>query len=69
MFIPDPGLTRSRIRIRIKEFKYFNSKNPNKFPKIRFGMFIPDPGSELFPIPDPGLKQTGSAALVQSRAK
>jgi hypothetical protein len=24
--IPDPGLTRSRIRIRIKEFKYFLSK-------------------------------------------
>ncbi len=32
--IPDPGLTRSRIRTRIKEFKYFlTQKTDNKFQK------------------------------------
>jgi hypothetical protein len=46
---------RIRIRIRIKEFKYF-------YPKILFlssgkydsGMFIPDPDLDFLPILDPG---------------
>jgi len=59
MFIPEPGL--KRFRIRIKEFKYFYPQ----FSKIRSEMFIPDPGSGFFAIPDPdlgprGQKSTGS---------
>jgi hypothetical protein len=47
LFIPDPGLKKSRIRI--KEFKYFYPQ----FSKIRSEMFIPDPGSGFFSILDP----------------
>jgi len=59
MFISDPGLKRSRICI--KEFKYLYPQ----FSKIRSEMFISDPGSGFFAIPDPGLgprgqKSTGS---------
>jgi hypothetical protein len=52
--IPDPGLTRSWIRICIKEFKYLflTQKTDNKFSKIRSRMFILDPGSGFFSIPD-----------------
>jgi hypothetical protein len=49
----------SRIRMCIKEFKYFY------FKKIRSGMFIPD--LDFFSIPDPGVKKAadpGSATLT-----
>ncbi len=53
-WIPDLGLTRSRIRIRIN----FNPKTETKFSKISFGMFIPDPKSEKkISIPDRGAKK------------
>jgi hypothetical protein len=52
--IPDPGSKRSRIRIRIKEFKYFN---PEKCFQVR-GKFTRDvhPDPDFLPIPDPGAK-------------
>ncbi len=54
--IPDPGSKRSRIRIRIKEFKYFESKTfLLKLSEIWSGMIIPAP--DFFPIPDPGVKK------------
>jgi hypothetical protein len=64
--VPDPGLTRSRIQIRTKEFKYFSKKKwYTKFSQIRSRMNIPD--LDIFPswIPDPdagsrGQKSTGS---------
>jgi hypothetical protein len=57
--IPDPGLARSRIRI--KEFRYFLPKTDTgtKVSTIRFGMFIPDPVVKK--APDPG---SGSATLI-----
>jgi hypothetical protein len=53
--------------------KYFNSKNETKFSKIRSRMFIPDPGSGFFSIPDPGVKKApdsgpGSATLISRKA-
>jgi hypothetical protein len=64
MFIPDPGLKRSRIRI--KELKYFYPQ----FSKIRSEMFIPDLVFFLswIPYPDPGSRvkkasDPGSATL------
>ncbi len=49
---PDPGsrikkISGSQIRIRKKEYKYFNPKIVYKLSKIWSGMFIPnpDPGS------------------------
>jgi hypothetical protein len=53
MFVPDPGSeffpsriqgqTDSRIRIRIKEFKYLTQKIVFKLSEIWSKMFIPDP--------------------------
>jgi hypothetical protein len=69
--IPDPDLTRSRIRMCIKELKGSGSgcasKNLSIFisKKIRSGMFIPD--LDFFSIPDPGVKKAadpGSATLT-----
>ncbi len=65
----------SRIRIRIKEFKYFNPKKiVSKLSEILSGMFIPDPDTEsgswfYSPIPDPGVNkapdaESGSATLL-----
>jgi hypothetical protein len=59
--ISDPGLTRSRIRICIKEL----TPNSKKMP----GMFIPNPypGSGFFPMPDPDLgsrSQTSTGSLI-----
>jgi hypothetical protein len=58
-WIPDPGLTRSRIpdrdlHQRIEAF--LAQKTATKFSKIRSRKFIriPDPGSVIFSIPDPG---------------
>jgi hypothetical protein len=69
--IPDPGLTRSRIWILIKELKNFNPKIDTKFLKNTIRDLHPGPGSGFFPsrIPDPGVKKTphpefGSATLV-----
>jgi hypothetical protein len=71
-FIPDPNFfypgTRVKkipgswiwIRIRIKEFKYFNPKMVSKLSEILSVMFIPDPDFDFLPIPDPGY---GSAIL------
>ncbi len=56
----------SRIRIRIREFKYFyflTLKTVSKLSKKLSGTFIPDPGSGFFFILDPGSrgqKDTGS---------
>ncbi len=53
--IPDLG---SRIRIRIKEFKYFNPEQiVSKLSEIWSGLFIPDPDPDFLPIPDPGIKK------------
>jgi hypothetical protein len=71
MFIPGPGSkfspsriqgqkdSGSRIRIRIKEFKYFKflTQKIVSVSEIRAGMFIPDPGLDFLPIPDLGVKK------------
>jgi hypothetical protein len=66
--ITDPGSKRSRIRIRIKEFKYFLSqKIVSKLSGIWSG--IVHPGSGFFPIPDrdPGVqKSTGSRIRIRN---
>ncbi len=50
-----------RIRIRIKEFKYFNLKNCSTLSEIRSKLFMPDTDLDFLPIPDPGGKKgTGS---------
>jgi hypothetical protein len=49
--IPDPELTRSRIRMCIKEFKYFYFKKQDQGCSSR----IPD--LDFFSIPDPGVKK------------
>jgi hypothetical protein len=65
MFFPDPGSDSfpSRIqlfssRTRIKESNYFNTKklflNSRKYDP---GLLIPDPDSDFFAIPDPGVKK------------
>ncbi len=51
------GQKDSRIRIRMKEFKYFNPKIVSKLSEIWSGMFIPDPDLDFLPIPDPGVKK------------
>ncbi len=52
------GQKDSRIRIRIKEFKYFNPKIVSKLSEI---WFVPDPELYFLPIPYPGRKKgTGS---------
>jgi hypothetical protein len=67
----------SRIRMRIKEFRYLNPKKVEKnwyqVLKLTSRIFIPDPGSGFFPstIPDPGDKirpdpGSGSASLGTS---
>ncbi len=43
----------SRIRIRIKGFKYFNQKIVSKLSEIWSKMFIPDPVLDFLPIPNP----------------
>jgi hypothetical protein len=47
--VADPGcLSRIRLfpsRIRIKEFKYFNTKKWSKLYELLYGLFIPDPVS------------------------
>jgi hypothetical protein len=87
--IPDPNFfpsriqgqrdSRIRIRIRIKEFRYFSPKNRSKVSEIRSRMLIPgpDPGSGIrilifylpIRIPDPVVKKSpdpgsGSATLL-----
>jgi hypothetical protein len=57
----------SRIRILIKEFKYFNPKNFYGTMHSEM-MFIPDPDLDFLPIPDPGVKKapdprSGTATL------
>ncbi len=57
--IPDPGLTRSRIRIRIEEFKYSQLKTEIKswlwiFFHSRSRIRILDPGSNKAPNPGSG---------------
>jgi hypothetical protein len=57
MFIPDPGSIVDKIPDSgpsSKNLIIFYPKNYIKFLKIRFGMFIPDPGFGFFPIPNPG---------------
>jgi hypothetical protein len=48
-FIPDPGSKRYRIRIRIKEFKYFKHKKL----LLSFRKYDIHTGFGFFPIPDP----------------
>jgi hypothetical protein len=88
MFIPGPGseffhpgsriqgqkYSGSRIRIRIKEFKYFKTKilflsSRKYYPGC--STWIPDPDLDFCPylIPDPGVKRApdpGSATLVDT---
>jgi hypothetical protein len=54
--IPDPGSKRSRIRIRLKEFKYFNPKIFSSFRKYDLGCPLRNSDLDLdfFPISDPG---------------
>jgi hypothetical protein len=64
--IPDPGsrvkkIPRFRIRIRIKEFNYFNQKF---FCKDIGNMFNPDPDLDFLPNPDSGVKKARSATLI-----
>jgi len=73
--IPDPLSKRFRIRIRIKEFKYFHFltlKTVSKLSEKLSGMFIPDPDFFLIPDPDPGVKKAPdpiSATLLAIRIK
>jgi len=84
--IPDPNFfhpgsrvkkiaeSRIWICIRIKEFKYFNSKkcflSSRKYdPSYSFRNRIPDPDPDCLPIPDPGSrgqKGTGSRILIRN---
>jgi hypothetical protein len=64
--IPDPGSGSAS--------SILTQKTETKFSKIRSGMFIPDPGSGFFSIPDPGAKKAtdsgpGSATLITRKAK
>jgi hypothetical protein len=56
--IPDPNFSHLGSRIRIKRFKYFNTKIVSKLSEIWLGLFIPDPDLVFFfypsRIPDPG---------------
>jgi hypothetical protein len=78
LFIPDPNFSYpgSRIRIRIKELKYFKRKNclealgnmiwdvlPGSGSRIR----IPDPDLDFLPIK--GLKGTGSRIRIRNTAQ
>jgi hypothetical protein len=69
-YFPDP---RSRIRIRIKEFKYFlPTKIVSKLPALRSGMFIPDPNLDFYPsqIPDQGVKKAPDAgSQIRTKAR
>jgi hypothetical protein len=58
---PDPELTRSQIRIHVKEFKYFYDLSQ----KTR----ITDPGSGFSSIPDPGVKKPDSEFLIHNTEK
>ncbi len=49
--IPDRNFFHPESRIRIKEFKYFNSKNCFELLEIWSGLFIPDPDLYLLTIP------------------
>ncbi len=67
MFITDPGSDFFLLGSSIDKISdpdlhqricvFVTQKNDIKFSKIRSGMFIPDPGSGYFSIPDPGVKQ------------
>ncbi len=62
-----PSQKDSRIRIRIKEFKYFNPKIVSKLSEIWSKIFIPDPNLDFLPIPDRGVKKApdpGSTTLA-----
>jgi hypothetical protein len=48
--IPDPGSASKNLSI-------FNPKIVSKLSEICFGIFIPDPDLDIFPIPDPGFKK------------
>ncbi len=59
----------SRIRIHIKEFKYFNPKNKidSKLSEIWSKMFIPDLDLNFFPILDPGPRgQKGTGSWIRN---
>ncbi len=61
----------SRIRIRIKEFRYLTHKIVSKLSEIWSGFFIPDPDPDFLPIPDPGSrgqKGTGSRIRIRNTA-
>jgi hypothetical protein len=84
MFIPDPKFfhhgsriqgqkdSASRIRILIKEFKYFlTQKFVSRLSEILSGMFIPDSDLDFLPIPDPGVKKApdlGSRIRIRNTA-
>ncbi len=57
ILVPDPGSKRSRLRIRIKAF--LTQTTAFKLSDKWSGMFILDPGSGFFPLPDPGPKKQG----------
>jgi hypothetical protein len=56
---PHPGSEDSWIwiRISIKEFKYFYSKNCSKLSEIWGGIFVPDPYLDFYPSRIPGSKR------------
>jgi hypothetical protein len=67
MFIPDPRFDFLHPGSRVDKIPYpdphqrikvfLTQKTDTKFSKVIAGMFIPDPGSGFFPIPDPGVKK------------
>ncbi len=62
-WIPVSGSKRSRIQIRIEEFKYFNPKIGSKLLEIWSGLFIPDR------IPNPNLDFCPPGSRIQLGSK
>jgi hypothetical protein len=52
-WIPDPNFLHPGYRIRIKQFKYFNTIKWF-ISSRKSGLFIPNPDPDFLPIPDPG---------------
>jgi hypothetical protein len=72
--IPDPNCLHPGSRIRIKEYKYFDPKKPQKWflssRKYDPGCSsrIPDPDADFLPIPDPGSRgQKGTGSRIRIR--
>ncbi len=66
--IPDPNFFHPWSRIRLKEFKYFNTKKPvSKHSEIWSGFFIPDPDPDFFFTHTGSRGQKGTGPRIRIR--